>query len=323
MEGYVGIEVSKARLDVLLVRQERRESQRFTNTPTGFSKLEQWLSRRLTVGQIHSCLEATGNYSDAMATFLHEAGYTVSVVNPARLKGYAVAQWRRNKTDKLDAALIADFCRTQHPPAWTPPAPEVRQLQALVRHLEDLTATRQQMRNRLAVPGQTTPVTSHLTAQLALLDEQIKATKRAISDPLDRHPDLKAQADLLRSIPGLGDLTIGKLIAECRDLRSFTDPRQLVAFAGLNPAHHPSGSSIHHRTAISKTGAASLRAALYMPAVVALRFNLVLRAFADRLRARHLPGKTVVVAVMRKLLHLVVGVLKSGQPFDPLWSTAS
>lgn len=138
-----------------------------------------------------------------------------------------------------------------------------------------------------------------------------------------QHPDLKRQTDLLRSIPGLGDLTIGKLLAECRHIRAFRDVRQLVAFVGLNPRHPVSGSSIHKRPTISRTGSASLRAALFMPALVAMSFNPILRAFADRLRARGVAGKAIVVAVMRKLLHVVYGVLQSGQPFDPHWAIAA
>jgi transposase len=323
MDGYVGIDVSKARLDVLMVKAAGgREGQAFTNTPTGYAKLAGWLRRRGDVAQLHVCLEATGQYSQGVAEFLIAQGYRVSVVNPAQIKAYGESQLQRNKTDKLDAALIADFCRTQQPPLWIPPPAEIRELQALVRHLADLMAARQQARNRLDTPSQTAPVTDHLAAQIALLDEQIKHTRQAIKRHLDQYPDLKAQKDLLTSIPGLGELTIAKLLAECRDLRAF-QVRQLVAFAGLNPRQHRSGSSVHKKPAISRTGTSALRAALYMPAVVAMRHNPVLRAFAARLRHRGLPGKAIVVAVMRKLLHLVVGVLKSGQPFDPNWRPAS
>ncbi len=323
MDGYVGIDVSKGRLDVLLVRESKREGQQFTNTPTGHEKLHRWLERRLKAEPVHVCLEATGSYGEAVAEYLYAQGYTVSVVNPARIKGYAASQMQRNKTDKLDAALIADFCRTQQPEAWTPPAPEMRQLQQLVRHLDDLTQARQVAKNHLEQTGLGSSIVQHWQDQLSLLDSQIAQTQRAISDLLDQHPTLKQQADLLRSIPGLGDTTIGKLLAECRDIRAFRDVRQLVAFVGLNPRHHVSGSSIHKRPTISRTGSASLRAALFMPALVAMRFNPILRAFADRLRARGAAGKAIVVVVMRKLLHLVYGVLKSGQPFDPNWAIAA
>src|SRR5256885_6525693 len=152
MDGHVGIDVSKGRLDVLLVRGEKREGQQFTNTATGYGKLAGWLSRRVKAEQVHVCLEATGPYGDAVATYLYERGYRVSVVNPARIKGYAASQMARNKTDKLDAALIADFCQTQQPAAWTPPTPELRQLQQLVRHLENLPRAPQQAKNHLEDP---------------------------------------------------------------------------------------------------------------------------------------------------------------------------
>ncbi len=319
MNGYLGIDVSKDGLDVEFVRDQGHEAQHFPNSAPGFAKLHNWVKRRLDPTAVHVCLEATGPYSEAVAEFLYGQGYRVSVVNPARIKGYAESQLRRNKTDRLDAALIADFCRIQQPAAWMPPLPEVRHLQALVRHLDDLTQLRQQVSNRLKSGTQLEPVQHHLQAQLTLLDQQIAQTKQTIRDWLNQHPDLKRQKDLLTSIPGIGDLTAGKLLAECRDLRAFHDVRQLVAFAGLNPRHHSSGSSIHKKPILSRTGSAALRAALYMPALAAMRFNPLLRAFADRLRSRGVPGKAIVAAVMRKLLHLAFGVVKSGQPFDPNW----
>jgi transposase len=323
MDGYVGIDVSKGQLDVLLARGEKREGQQFTNSKTGWGKLHSWLGRRLAASQVAVCLEATGAYGEGVAQYLYEAGYRVSMVNPARIKGYAASQMQRNKTDKLDAALIAEFCRTQQPEAWSPPSPEVRELQQWVRQLDDLMQARQSARNHLEKSDLAAALVTQWQAQIALLDAQIALTRQTISDLLDQHPTLKRQADLLRSIPGLADITIGKLLAECRALSAFHDVRQLVAFVGLNPRQHTSGSSIHKRAHISRTGSASLRSALYMPALSAMQCNPLLSAFAQRLRARGLTGKAVVVAVMRKLLHLVYGVLKSGQPFDANWALAS
>jgi transposase len=138
---------------------------------------------------------------------------------------------------------------------------------------------------------------------------------------MPQHPGLKAQKDLLTSIPAIGDLTVGKLLVECRAQTDFTNVRQLVAFVGLNPKHHQSGSSIRLHTTIFRTGSAFLRQMLYMPALVASRFNPVLSAFAQSLLAKSLPKKAVVIAVMRKLLHLVFGVLKSKRPFDPAFAS--
>jgi len=315
--GFLGIDVSKDRLDVLLLRDQRRAGQRFTNTPTGFEKLDQWVNRRCPSEAVHVCLEATGCYSEAVAENLIARGYTVNVVNPLRIKRFGESQLQRNKTDKLDAALIADYCRRMQPHPWVPPTPEVRGLQELVRHLEDLLLARQQAANRLEAARAGSSVATHLQTQITLLEAQIAETKRAIAAYLEDVPELKQQKTLLRSIPGIGILTIARLIATCRDLRAFTDAGQLVAFAGLNPRQKQSGTSVAGPTMISRMGSASLRAALYMPAISALRHNPVIRAFAARLRERGLRGKAVVVAAMRKFLHLVVGVLKSGRPFDP------
>ncbi len=245
----------------------------------------------------------------------------MSVVNPARIKAYAASQLPRNKTDKLDAALMADFGRTQSPPLWTPPDPAWRELRTLVRHLEDLESDRQREANRLHAvqhSAATSPtVSAHLQQQLDLLPKQVEQVKAQIHNHIDQHPELKRQRDLLVSVKGIGELTAAKLLAEFQNIGAFSDVRQLVAYAGLNPRQRQSGSSVRGQSHISKTGAASIRAALYMPAVCAHRHNPLLRAYAERLTQHGLCKMEVVVAVMRKLLHLVDGILKSGQPFDP------
>lgn len=321
MSAVLGVDVGKDQLEVVLLREGHApEAACFTNTPNGLKQLWRFLKKR-QAQTVHACMEATGLYYEALADFLHAQGATVSVVNPARIKAYAASQLARNKTDKLDAALIADFCRSQQPPAWTPPTPALRQLRALARHLDDLQTDVQRQRNRLhAYQHASDPVAAvldHLQQQIVLLEAQIERVKQAIQDHIDQHPDLRRERDLIASIPGIGDLTAGKLLAELYAITAFDDVRQLVAFAGLNPRHHQSGTSIRRHTAISKMGRASIRATLYLPAVVAKTHNPLLRAFAQRLEQRGLSPMAIVAAVMRKLLHLVYGILKSGQPFDP------
>ena len=265
---------------------------------------------------MHICLEASGIYGDLVAETLHSRGYSVSVVNPARIKAYAASQMRRNKTAALDAALIADYCRTPQPPAWTPPPPELKELRTLVRHLDDLKQEKQRVSNRRDVQTSSQAVAQHLRTQIALLEKQIEHTLGLIHDPIDRHPDLKQQNDLLNTIPGIGDITACHLIAELGDMRPFQDVGEVVAFIGLNPRQHQSGKK-QITTGISRMGRAQLRAALYMPAVVAKRCNPRLQAWALQLSQRGLTGKQVIVAVMRKLVHLAYGILKSGRAFDP------
>lgn len=312
----LGIDVAKAKLDVHLLEEQRGWDAPFANSLAGFQALHEWVQQH-SLDPCHACLEATGRYGDALALFLYQHDYRVSVVNPAQIKAYAISRMRRNKTDVLDARLIADFCRLHNPPAWTPPDPAYDELQALVRHLDDLQTTRQQVRNRLQSGLTDAWVIQQWQTQLTLLDNQIQQVKQRIHDHLNSHPDLKHHKDLLTSIPGIGDLTAGKLLAELHDLSLFDNIGQIVAFAGLNPRQSASGQTVSRHTPISKMGPPSLRAALYMPAVVAQNHNPLLMAFAQRLRQNGLKPMEVVVAVMRKLLHLAYGVLKSGQPFDP------
>jgi transposase len=316
MTPIVGIDIAKDKFDVCVLAAEgQREQESFANTKSGINKLHRWLKKK-GAKTAHICLEATGIYGALVAETLHQRGYRVSVVNPARIKAYAASQMQRNKTDMLDAALIADYCRTQQPPAWTPPRPELKELRALVRHLDDLKQERQRARNRLAAENASAAVARQLRAQIGFLDKQIAQTEELIRQHIDRYPDLKQQRDLLKSIPGIGDITACKLIAELGDLRRFDDVREVVAFVGLNPRQHQSGKKrVTH--GISRMGRASLRAALYMPAVAAKRCNPQLKAWAAQLTQRGLTGKQVIVAVMRKLIHLAYGILKSGRAFDP------
>lgn len=315
MNEYVGIDVSKDQLVVCLLTTQGSTESQVDNTRKGFNQLHHWLKKKRAT-QAHICLEATGIYGIEVAQFLHDKGYLVSVVNPARIKGFAASQMRRSKTDTLDAAVIAAFCRALQPERWTPPEPAWYELRALLRHLDDLQQTRQQQVNRLEA-ATTNLVREQLQQHIAFLDEQITQLKQQITDHLNQYPDLKQQVELLTSIPGIGNLTAARLVAEIRSFSAFEDVRQLVAFVGLDPTRHESGRRVRGGHSISRKGRSALRGALYLPALVAKRHNPLLRAFAQRLEANGKLPKQIIVAVMRKLLHLAYGILKSGQPFDP------
>lgn len=316
MTYIAGIDVAKDKVDICLLDEDGQVFQEtLPNNKSGINKLHRWMKKR-GAKTAHICLEATGVYGDLLAETLHKRGYMVSVVNPARIKAYAASQMQRNKTDALDAALIADYCRTQQPPAWTPPSPELKELRALVRHLDNLKLERQRARNRLEVQTASAAVARQLRSQITFVDKQIAQTEQLIRQHIDQFPDLKQQRDLLKSIPGIGDITACHLMAELGDMRRFDDVREVVAFVGLNPRQHQSGKK-SSTYGISRMGRASLRAALYMPAIVAKHCNPRLKAWAETLKQRGLTGKQIVVAVMRKLVHLAYGVLKSGRAFDP------
>jgi transposase len=262
-------------------------------------------------------------YGEAVAEFLTAVGHTVSIVNPARIKAFADSQMVRNKTDRSDARVIADFCLAQHPAPWTPPEPAMRDLRTLVRQLDDLLAIRQQERNRLA-SGVSLPAALHtLRRHIAFLNREIKTTETRIKTHVSLHPRLKQLAALLMTIPGIGFKTACKLLAEIQDIDTFDSPKQLAAYAGVSPRIFVSGSSVHRKTRMSKKGNALLRSALFFPAIVAKQHNPVLRPFADRLTLAGKPPLAVIGAVMRKLLHIVFAVWKSGLPFDPAFAHQS
>ena len=263
-------------------------------------------------------MEATGPYSEAVAIALVESGWHISVVNPARIKGFAQGELVHNKTDRADASLLARFCTAMRPSLWTPPSAEWRELRRWVDRLQALKDMHQQESNRLeahAATGQASLIKSVQT-HLDWLMQQIGVLEHDINDHINRHPELKHDAELLRSIPGIGSTTVAKVLAYAGDVRRFANAKALAAFIGVTPRQRLSGSSVKGRTMMSRTGHADLRRALYMPGLVARRHNPVLRAFGDRLSTTGLAPKAVVGAVMRKLAHLIYGVIKSGQPFD-------
>lgn len=320
--SVLGIDVSKAFFDVALYRVCARRSaeepqvHQFENTPEGFQALARWL-KDCRVKHVHACLEATGRYGDELAVWLHTHTHDVSVVNPAVIHAFAQMHLQRNKTDRLDAMLIGAYCLHHRPELWTPPAQETLDLQALLKHLSNLQDMQQQERNRLEAIIPCELAVSAVEAHIDFLEAQIAQVKRLIDSLVRSTPRLLAQSTLLRSIPGFGELTAWRILA--LDVLRFDDADALVAFAGLNPAIRRSGSSVRGRTQLSKRGHAAIRRFLYMPALVALKHNPIIRAFVAPLAAKGKHIMVIIGAVMRKLLRIAYGVLKSGRLFDPAW----
>lgn len=317
LANVVGIDVAKATLDLACqsTPDKYRTRAKLSNTPVGFSQLQAWLSAHASP-DAWIVMETTNVYHEPVAAFLHALGYRVCVANPAQVAAYAKSELSRIKTDKTDAKLLVRFGLSHLPRlrAWQPPTPAQRALIALTRRLDDLKSLRQMERNRLDTADPA--VHDSLQAVLTLLDDQIKAVEATLEQHIDNDPDLRRRRDLLVSIKGVQNLTAARLMAELGDVHRFGDVRALVAFVGLNPALRQSGTWSGH-VHISKVGSVVLRSALYMPALVAMRHNPPIRALAQRLNARGKPGKVIVVAAMRKLLHIAYGVLKSGRAFDP------
>jgi transposase len=319
----LGIDISKLKFNVCLIQQSGKLKHKlFPNTQSGFTQLKEWLSKR-GVERVHACLEATGTYGEALALFLHQTGHTVSVINPAAVKAFAQSRLSRTKTDKVDAELIARFCQAQEPGAWTPLPAEVRELQALVRRLESLIEMHVAEENRLSSGLTVDAVQRSVEEHLAYLKEQIKRTEELIRQHINNHPTLKRQSELLDSIPGIAETTAAHLLAEITDIKQYRSARQVAAYAGLVPRERQSGSSVRGRTRLSKIGNARLRRALYFPAITALRCSSFFQSWAEGLQQRGKSKMSVICAVMRKLLHVAYGVLKSEKPFDPQWAKSA
>lgn len=313
-KAVLGIDVSKDKLDAALLREGKYKTRLFKNNEKGFEELIEWMNKH-TKQAVHVCLEATGVYGEEISIYLFDKSFVVSVVNPAKIKGFAQGELTRTKTDKTDAQLIARFCLAMNPAAWEPPAPEIRELKVLVRRLESLMKMKQEEDNRLSVSSRI--VQGSIERMIEILDGEIKEIREKIKNHIDNHPNLKNRKDLLETIPGVGPATIAQLLSmDCTPER-FEEIKDLVAFVGLNPRHRQSGSSIQGRSRISKTGDSTLRKALYLPAVSAKQHNPILKAFYERLLAAGKPKMVAICAVMRKLLHIIYGVLKTGKAFDP------
>lgn len=312
----LGIDVGKRKLAAAVLFNDKFRTKTITNDPEGFKTLWHWLERFESFPS-HVCLEATGAYGEGIATFLHDKGLTVSIVNPVRIKGFAQSEGLRTKTDKVDARLIASFCQSKRDklPAWQPDPVECRELRDMTRRLEALKNMRGQEQNRL--DGKLSKVVAaNLKDHIQYLDKQIAQLEAQIKDHIDRHPGLRQQADLLQTIPGIAETTSAHLLAEL-DFKQFATARQVAAYAGLTPSERESGTSVKGRPRLSKIGSSRLRKLLYMPAMAAVRYNPTLSEFANRLKLKGKAGKVIIAAVMRKMIHIAYGVIKSGQPFAP------
>jgi transposase len=318
MQYFLGIDVSKAKVDVaLLLPNDKFKSKVFANDGVGFQALANWLLTQVPDAHtnMHICMEATGIYHEALACFTSDQTFMVSVVNPLLIKRFAEASRLRNKTDGGDAKCIALFCKNHVPERWEAPTLALRALQALVARLDTLQKMRQAEDNRLEAAHIT--VADSIKQVIRDLDLAIEQVKAQINSTIDDDPDLKSRAKLLQSIPGLGDKTIPPLLAYIGRPERFKTVKAISAYAALTPMIRQSGSSLDKNRGTHPLGHQELKRLLYFPAMVAGRYNPLIAAFWAKLKAQNKPGKVIVVACMHKLLAIAYGVLCSKKPFDP------
>ena len=318
----LGIDISKNDFDVALLRLNKFKNKKFVNNSKGFSQLASWLKGLgVSAPEVHVAMQAKGVYGESVATFLHDQGFYVSVVNGARVKGFAQSELSRTKTDKKDACVIARFCEALKPAQWVPTAKEIRELKALFRRLEALQEMLQQEQNRVAVSDSILlpEIEDHITD----LKLRIKQTKQAIDDHIDNYPKLGKQRELLESIPGVGPTTSAMLLSAFSNVEDFSSAKKMAAFCGLTPRQRQSGSSIRGRAKLSKIGDSRLRKSLFFPAIVAMQHNPIIIAMKKRLLKAGKCKMLIVGAAMRKLVHIIYGVLKTRTPFNENLSRAT
>jgi transposase len=316
---HVGIDVSA---ETFVIVVERRGSllgpKEFANDPAGHRKLCRSLSRGGRTARV--CLEASGIYHlDLALALVRTPGIEVMVANPRAMRAFAQALAERSKTDPLDAGVSLEFLKRMPFQPWEPPAPEILALRALSRRIAALTKTTTQEKNRLHAALHARELTDlmvpEIESHLAYLASSIDRLAEKARSLIAGSPELERRYQHLISIKGIAKTSATRLLAELAVLPSDMDVRQWIAHSGLDPRHFESGSSVHKPSRISKAGNRHLRAALYMPALVAVQHEPRVRAFYEKLVQRGKKPIQALVAVMRKLLHSIYGMFQNDQDF--------
>ncbi|HKS94780.1 MAG TPA: IS110 family transposase [Terriglobia bacterium] len=291
----------------------------FANTAAGHKKFIRWATKGGRPARVG--LEATGIYSLEFALALHHAkNVEVMVVNPRAIKDFARACMQRAKTDAVDAGGILEFLERMPFTAWQPPAAEILELQAISRRIDQLQTeiTREKNRRHAAeFAGASADAIAHdIEINIHHLERRLERMQQRGRQLVHVTPALAAKLAHLVSAKGIGEASAMRILAELLVLPDDLAAPQWVAHAGLDPRPYESGTSIHRPRRISKVGNRHLRAALYMPALVAIQHEPNVKAFYNKLIAAGKKPMQAVVAVMRKLLHAIWGMLKHDQDFD-------
>jgi transposase len=291
-------------------------------TPQGFADLQRkLLSTGCLAQNILVVMEATGPYWITLAATLTQAGFAVSVVNPAQAHHFAKALLKRAKTDAIDAQTLAELAYRLKPSLWTPPPKIYAELQQRLVQRDSLLQLRQQVRNQLHAlnhqPNVVAAVRARLEKLIDSLTEQVKEVDAELELVLMQDRAWAASAKYLQTVIGFGPVVIAWLLVATLNFTLCESAQALTAYAGLAPHPYQSGTSVHGRPCIGHTGNARLRAVLYMATLSATQHNPVIKAFYDRLRAAGKPMKVARCAAARKLLHLAYAVATHQEDFDP------
>lgn len=292
---YVGVDVSKAQLDYTT---DGERDEHAPNDPAGHKDLITRL--RELPGRVVVVCESTGPYHQTLVGALVEAKIEVCVVMPGRVRAYAESQGILAKTDKLDARVLRRYAEASKLRAYEPVDPACVVLRELLEYRRQISDQKVAVSNRLSVAG---PVLrTRLERQLQFLKEELAATDRAIEEHIENNDDLRPKAKRMRELKGVGPVLAATLLAYVPEICSLT-ANQLSSLVGVSP--HPKDSGKSRKPRHVRGGRRDVRNVLYMAAVAATNRNQILASYYQRLRQRGKPGPVAIIAVMRKMLHVI------------------
>ena len=325
----VGIDVSKDKFTACLYMYDRAgdvgcctKSIDFANTKSGFNQMVRW-SRREAVKErpLTYLMEPTGVYYEHLAYHLHKIGQTVYVVLPNKARKFCEAEGIKTKTDAMDARCLALLgCVSRRLKPWSPPAPIYRELRQMTRFHADLCEVRTSVANRMEaldhMEGMARSVHKNCERLLQEIDMLMEKNNKAIMEKVAEDRELQDKVRRIAKVKGLREPTIVCVIAETEGFHYIENRKQIVGYAGLDVKARQSGKE-DPRHCISKKGNAHIRAALYMPALVAVRYNRQIKAAYGRICQRHPNGNMIgVTAAMRRLLLLIYTLWKNGEEYN-------
>ena len=305
----LGIDISKRTFDVCLLNGAKPKHEKFSNDPEGFKKLESWLKKARSA-ELHIGMEATGNYWKALARFLIAHGHQVSVINPLKIKRYGDYRLHSNKTDKTDALMIANYClqEDENLLLWQDVDEETRHLRDLIQYRGSILTMLGQIKNRIESIVEDESVLLCQLEDKAHWEQRLELVNQEVEAAVKESEAMKKKNALLQTIPGIGSVMASYFLAFIPDVSAFKTSRQVVAYFGLDPSIQESGTSVKKQSRISKKGNATFRGKLYLPAIVAVRFNPVIKNLSERMTASGHLKKEIYVAAMRKLVIQMYGV---------------
>jgi transposase len=315
MQNHViGVDVSKKTLDVCAIYGDRIRKKTFTNSESGFKNLMAWMSK-LELSDPHICMEATGCYSEPAADFLFDAGYKVSIVNPLPIKSFRMSKMVRQKTDNSDSEVIAKFCLQNNPRLWIPKNRYSKELHEINSYIDFLKIELNRLRSLLEKKYLNETVKKSIDEKINFVKCQVKTLESESQKIITDNEKLQNNFEIITSINGVGPKLALAILADA-DFERFKNGKQYAAFAGVTPSHFESGTSVKGKSRISKIGSSKLRKILYMNALVVKNRNENFADFVKKLEKRGKCAKIIIVAIMRKLMSIIYGMLKNNQKFD-------